>query len=153
MYTNASHICFKSSLTVPLQFGRSFATAILLFNLTSTGRPLQQLFAKRTQLILKALGTINKIITIMIVAMVALTGVLNTSLTNSNNLTIYRISQTGTGCYSSGEPWDNLGSWKDIHDALQISGVMRVHDIPAGYHVSCSDLAVLLRPNTNHTTT
>jgi hypothetical protein len=92
----------------------------------------------------------NKTITTIIIAMVGLMGLVNASLISANNLTISNISAQGMGCYSSGQQWDHLGSWKDIFDALQISGVMRVHDIPAGYHVCCSDCAVLLRSNTNH---
>ncbi|KAH8770001.1 hypothetical protein F5883DRAFT_643334 [Diaporthe sp. PMI_573] len=78
----------------------------------------------------------NKTITTIIIAMVGLMGLVNASLLSANNLTISNISAQGMGCYSSGQQWDHLGSWKDIFDALQISGVMRVHDIPAGYHIS-----------------
>ena len=39
-------------------------------------------------------------------------------------------------CYCDGETWDQLGTWKEIRNALQDSGIVRVTSIPQGYHVS-----------------
>lgn len=86
----------------------------------------------------------NNIITTIVVAMVALMGLANANLINANliyanNLTISNVSESAIDCYPGGQHWEHIGHWEDIYDALQISGVMRVNDIPADYHVRCPD--------------
>jgi hypothetical protein len=87
----------------------------------------------------------DKITAIIMAIMMVLMGITNANLTDgnwttTNTLTIPTTPQVGEGCYLHGEEWDSLGSWEEIHGSLQISGIMRVHDIPAGYHVCCPHL-------------
>lgn len=95
----------------------------------------------------------RNIITIAVMDMAAFLCLVNAALINAGNLTSYNapglqlnkndsnptiISAPLINCYSTGTQWADLGNWQNVFDALQISGVMRVNDIPAGYHVCCT---------------
>ncbi|KAG8164285.1 hypothetical protein KVR01_006203 [Diaporthe batatas] len=94
----------------------------------------------------------RNIITILLIAMAAFLGLVNAGLidagdlnthntpklqnnTSGSNQTVSNVSESRTSCYSAGTEWADLGNWQDVFNALQVSGVMRVHSIPAGYHI------------------
>lgn len=91
----------------------------------------------------------SNMITTIIVAIVALMGLVNANLIYGNNLTISNVSESAADCYPGGQHWEHIGHWQEIYDALQISGVMRVNSIPAGYHVRCAYRALIVISNTN----
>ncbi|POS80191.1 hypothetical protein DHEL01_v201418 [Diaporthe helianthi] len=95
----------------------------------------------------------RNIVTVVLVAVVAFLGLVNAALINAGKLPTYNtaklrrnnddgnptlsnVSESSINCYSTGAEWGDLGNWQEIFDALQISGVMRVDNIPAGHHIS-----------------
>lgn len=107
----------------------------------------------------------RNIITMVVITLVAFLGLVDAGLIDAGNLTahntpelqrnkndsnptIFNLSELNTNCYSIGSEWADLGDWQDVYDALQISGIMRVNDIPAGYHVCYPHRQTLSRFNT-----
>lgn len=83
--------------------------------------------------------------TLTLYTMAPSTMTITASTTVSNNATSTGPGSSPTAipffrnckpCYCEGETWDELGSWEDIHRALQDSGIVRVTTIPHGSHVS-----------------